>query len=104
MTNLAVEALNDLLIVARIEEMLGSLYAFFVHSPKRHLEFVKLAKVMQSEGLKILKNIQTRWINMLSPAVRVINKYIVLLVEMSMDSKTPLNDNEGRSQRKIKSC
>jgi hypothetical protein len=58
-TNLAVEALSNLPMVSRIEEMLASLYVFFAHSPKRHLEFIKLAEVMQSKGLKILKNITT---------------------------------------------
>jgi hypothetical protein len=64
-----------------------------------HLEFVKLAEVMQSKGLKILKNIQTRWINILSPAVRVMNEYMVLLVKMSMDSKTPQKDNQGKKAK-----
>ena len=99
---MVVEAFSDLPVVARIEEMLGSLYAFFAHSPKRHLEFVKLAEVMQSKGLKILNNIQTRWINMLSPVVRVMNEYRVLLVKMSMDSKTPLKDNQGKKAKKEK--
>jgi hypothetical protein len=79
--------------------MLGSLYAFFAHSPKRHLEFVKLAEVMQSKGLKILKNIQTRWICMLSPTIRIMNKYRVLLVKMSIDSKTPEKDNQGKKAK-----
>jgi hypothetical protein len=40
-----------------IEAMLASLYSYFVHSIKQHLEFVKLVEVMQSKGLKILKNV-----------------------------------------------
>ena len=57
---MAVETLSDLPMVSRIEEMLASLFAFFAHSPKCHVEFVKLAEVMKSKGLKILKNITTR--------------------------------------------
>ena len=73
-TNLAVQTLSDLPVVGRIEDMLQTLYAFFAHSPKRHLEFVKLAELMQAKGLKIWKNVKTRWISMLSPAVRVLNE------------------------------
>ena len=87
-------------MVERIEEMLTSLHAFFAKSPKRHLEFVKLAELMQSKGLKILKNVKTRWISMLSPAVRVMSKYRPLIVKMFTDSKRPLEDSLG-SKAKI---
>lgn len=95
-TNLAVQTLSLQPVVKRIEDMLASLYAYFAHSPKRHLEFVKLAELMQSKGLKILKNIQTRWISMLSPAVRVLNKYRVLIVKMSIDSERPVEEIGGK--------
>jgi hypothetical protein len=101
-TNLAVEALSNLPMVSQIEEMLASLYVFFAHSPKRHLEFTKLAEVMQSKGLKILKNITTRWISMLAPAVRVMNEYKVLLVKMAMDSKPHERDENGKKVPKDK--
>jgi hypothetical protein len=66
--------------------MLASLYAFFSHSPKRHIVFEKLAETLQSKGLKILKNVTTCWISMLSPAVRVMNEYKVMLVKISLYS------------------
>ncbi|KAG0594802.1 hypothetical protein M758_UG111100 [Ceratodon purpureus] len=94
-TNLAVRILSALHMVQRIEDMLTSLHAFFVKSPKRHLEFVKLAELMQSKGLKILKNIKTWWIAMLSPAVRVMSEYLPQLVKMSLDSKRPVQDTVG---------
>jgi hypothetical protein len=81
-TNLVVETLSGLHVVSRIKAMLASLYSYFAHSPKQHLEFVNLAEVMQSKGLTILKNVTTRWISMLSLAVRVMNEYKVLLVKM----------------------
>ena len=91
-TNLAVKTLSALPMVERIEDMLMSLHAFFAKSPKRHLEFVKLAELMHSKGLKILKNIKTRWISMLSPSVRVMSEYRPLLVKMYLDSAKPVQD------------
>jgi hypothetical protein len=82
-----VEALSNLLVVSRIEELLASVYAFF-------------AEVMQSKGLKILKNITTWWISMLAPTVRVMNEYKVLLVKMAMDSKPAQRDGaKGQKAR-----
>jgi hypothetical protein len=75
-------------MVERIESMLQRLYNFFAHSPKKHLEYVKLAEVMETKGLKILKNIKTQWISMLSLAIRVMNKYKTLLVKISQDVET----------------
>jgi hypothetical protein len=62
--------LSDLPKVEWIKSMLQRLYIFFAHSPKRHLEYVKLAKVIETKELKILKNIRT------------------LLVKMSQDAET----------------
>ena len=98
-TNLVVQTLNALPLVERIEDILSSLYTF-AHSPKRHLEFVKPAELMQSKDLKILKNIQTRWIRMLSPAMQVMKEYRVLLVKMFMDSAYPVED-EQRKKAKV---
>ena len=101
-TNLAVRTLSMLPVVERIEDMLASLHAFFAKSPKRHLEFVKLAELMHSKGLKILRNVKTRWINMLSPAVRVMSEYKVLVVKMHLDSQRPLEEAvAGRPKPKI---
>ena len=91
-------------MVQRIEDMLQNLYAFFAHSPKRHLEFIKLAELMQAKGLKILKNVKTHWLNMLSPAVRVMNEYRVLLVKMSLDSQRPIQDDLGKKGKVDKKC
>jgi hypothetical protein len=95
-TNLATEALDDLPVVSQIKDMVTSLYGFFAHSPKRHLEFQKLVEVMQAKGLMILKNIKTRWISMLSPSVRVMNKYKVLLLKMHGDSKAPMTEGKTK--------
>jgi hypothetical protein len=85
--NLAVEALNKLPIVATIEDMLGDLYSFFCKSPKKHLEFLKLAEVMETKGNKILRNIKTRWISMLAPSIRVMNEYRTLIAKLDETAK-----------------
>jgi hypothetical protein len=52
------------------------------------LEYSKLAKVMQKKGLKILKNVNTRWISMIAPTKRVWYEYKPLLVKMVEDVAT----------------
>ena len=59
---------------------------------------------MQAKGLKILKNVKTRWISMLSPAVRVMNEYRVLLVKMSLDSQRPVEEDLGKNGKVDKKC
>ncbi len=68
--------------------MLQTLHSYFAHSPKRHLEFTKLAELMQIKGNKILQNVKTKWISMLSLAKKVMAKYKTLLVKVALDSPT----------------
>ena len=84
-SNLAVQCLSDLEMVARIENLLAALHRYFSKSPKRHLELQKLAELLDSKGKKILQNIKTRWISMLSPLKRVLSEYRILLVKMYAD-------------------
>jgi hypothetical protein len=58
-TNLVVQSLNMLSSASKIESMLASIYNYFAHSPKRHLEANKLIKFLESKSNKILKNIKT---------------------------------------------
>ena len=84
-SNLAVQCLSDLEMVARIETLLAALHKYFSKSPKRHLELQKLAELLESKGRKILQNVKTRWISMLSPLKRVLSEYRTLLVKMYSD-------------------
>jgi hypothetical protein len=52
------------------------------HTTKHDLEFGKLTKILDSKGNKLLKNIKTRWISMLSPCKRIFTKYTLLVVKM----------------------
>jgi hypothetical protein len=46
-------------MVKRTKSLFSTFYNYFYKSPKRHLEFIKLAKIMETRGVKILKNIKT---------------------------------------------
>jgi hypothetical protein len=84
--NLAFKTLSQLDIMNRIEGLLASSHAYFKHSPKRHLEFMKLAELMETKGLKLLKNVKTRWVSLIEPLRRILQEYRVLLAKMKADS------------------
>jgi hypothetical protein len=53
-TNLVVQTLSHLQMVSKIECLFQTLYNYFSKSLKRHLKFMKLAKLMETKGAKIL--------------------------------------------------
>jgi hypothetical protein len=77
-------------MVSKLEGLLHTLYNYFSKSPKRHLEFTKLAELMITKGVKILKNIKTYWISMLFLVRCVMVRYKTLLMKMTLDA--PIND------------
>jgi len=85
-TNLAVEPLSNLLIVAKLEALCQAMYSYFSHSPKRHSEFQKLADIVETEGRRMLRNVKTRWISLLEPLKRVMGEYKTLVVKMCDDA------------------
>jgi hypothetical protein len=46
-------------MVSKLEDLLQFVYAHFLGSPKCHLEFTKLVKIMEIGRFKILKNVET---------------------------------------------
>ncbi len=74
--------------MVQIESLLQCLYSYFAHSPKRHLEFIKITELMATKGNKILWNVKTRWILMLSLAKKIMVEYKTLLVKMILDILT----------------
>jgi hypothetical protein len=74
--------------VVRIENLLQCLYSYFAHSLKKHLKFTRIAGFMVTKGNKILRNVKTRWISMLSPTKTIMEKYKTLLVKMALDNLT----------------
>jgi hypothetical protein len=53
-------------LIGKIESLFAFMYTYYSQSPKRHLECVKLVKVIKLKGLKFSKNIKTRWISRLA--------------------------------------
>ncbi len=69
----------------RLENLFQTLYAYFSKSSKRHLKLNKLAKIMEIQGNKLLKNVKTRWIFMWEPTKKLMSAYYTLVVKMAMD-------------------
>ncbi len=84
-TNLVVQTLSGLPLVICFENLLQTLYYYFVHSRKRHLKFTKLAEFIQRKGNKIFQNLKTMWISMLNPIKKVMAKYKTLSLKMALD-------------------
>jgi hypothetical protein len=70
---LAIQVLSNVPMVAKLEDLLQSLYFYYSNSPKQHLEFTKLTEIVETRGLKILQNVKIQWINMLEPLKWVMN-------------------------------
>ena len=51
-TNLVAEALSRVPLEQKLKSLCKSMHAYFSRSPKCHLEFMKLAKVVETEGLR----------------------------------------------------
>jgi hypothetical protein len=101
-TNLAVEPLSNLPLVSKIESLCKSMHSYFSHSPKRHLEFTKLAEIMETEGLKIVNNVKTRWISLLEPLKHILGEYKTLIVICAkMPQLRILNPKLKRPKRKL---
>jgi hypothetical protein len=86
--NLTIQTISHSPLVYHTEAFLQCLYVYFNHNPKKHLEFTKLAKIMQTKGNKILWNNKTKWISMFSHVKRVLSKYRTLLMKMPLDAPT----------------
>jgi hypothetical protein len=98
--NLIMQTLLMFPLVKHIEDLLQTLHVYFAHSPKSHLEFTKLIEIMETKRNKILCNIKTQWIFMLSPAKIVMAKYKTLLVKMAMDK----NKNQQTKFNYMSTC
>ena len=72
-------------IVSKGEFLLVALLVYFSKSREKSLEFSKLAEVMETKGLKILKHCKTRWVEMLAPLKQVMFEWRLLIVKMTLD-------------------
>lgn len=81
-TNLAIQSLGDLTLIAHIEVFMMNTYGYFNHL---NVEFQKLAQTLDTKGNKILKNVKTRWMSMLKSLKKIMAKYYPLLPMMHAD-------------------
>jgi len=70
----------------QIGEPPSSTLRVFFTSPKHHLEFTKLAEIIETKGLKVLWNVKTRWISLLQSLNRVGKENKTLFVKMAIDN------------------
>ena len=61
------------------------MYSYFCLSLKRHLEFQKLADIVETKGLRMLRNDKTRWNSLVAPLRRIMGEYKTLLAKMCED-------------------
>ena len=59
-----------------------STYLYFNKSPRCVLDFKELAETMDCRGLKLLQNVQIRWISLLDPLRRLVSQYRAILAKM----------------------
>jgi hypothetical protein len=74
-TNLAVKELSHLPVIHKIKKLLHMLHKYFAWSPKWHTKFIKLVDGMETKGFKIIMDVKTRWLSMVSPLKCVMSEY-----------------------------
>jgi hypothetical protein len=70
----------------KIEGLFSSMYTYYIQSPKKTWNAPNW--LIESRGLKILKNIQTQWISMLTSFKQLSCEYKSLVMNMSNDLPT----------------
>jgi hypothetical protein len=61
-------------------------YAYFSHSPNFFQEYKSFASTIDNKGLKVLKNVTTRWLSLLAPMKRIMSEFHTILGKLDIDS------------------
>ena len=83
--NLAAQSLSSPTVMHAVEDLLRLTHKYFAHSPKKAAEFKALSQQLESKGLKLLKNVKTRWISCLPPMRRLLAEYKGVIAMMHAD-------------------
>jgi hypothetical protein len=83
--NLAVKTLSNLPVFHAIEDLMRVSYAYFSHSPKKYNKYKAFASSINTKGLKLLKNVTTRWLSLLEPMRRLMSEFRTVLGKMYLD-------------------
>lgn len=81
-SNLVVKTLANYPMIARLEGLFQSVYFYFCRSHKQHSELQKLADLIETKANKMVRNVDTRWIFIRSPAQRIKSEYNTLFMKM----------------------
>ena len=95
--NLAAQSLSSLTMMHAVEELLRLTHKYFAHSPKKAVEFKALSQQLESKGLKLLKNVKTRWISCLAPMHRLLAEYKGVIAMMHADK----NDKQWSKKARV---
>jgi hypothetical protein len=82
---LCAKSLLQLDLLSTIEDLLMKSHAYFNHSPKKVTEFRSLAQLLDTKGLKLLKNVKTRWMSCHSPMRRLLSEWKSVMAKMHAD-------------------
>jgi hypothetical protein len=80
-----VQTLSGLSLITKIESLFSYVYNYYVLSPKPHLEVTKFVELLECKGNKILKNVKTQRISMLSSPKKILVDYQTLVVKMAQN-------------------
>jgi hypothetical protein len=83
--NLAIQTLSNMSHIMKIEAFFASMYMYFFHYSKRHLEHTKLVEIMETKSFLKNCNVMTQWVSTLAPSKRVFFKYKLIVVKMNED-------------------
>jgi hypothetical protein len=72
--NLAFKIVRKFPSVSKVEYLVREAYAYFSRSPKQFSEFKKFVDGL-TNGNKLLKDVDTRWISLNGPAQRLFSEY-----------------------------
>ena len=72
--NLGFKIVSKFPLVSKFEELVRESHAYFCRSPKRFTEFQQFADGI-TDGKKLLKDVDTRWISLNGPAQRLFSEY-----------------------------
>ncbi len=93
---LAAQVLSETELMSTAEDVLQTSHAYFAHSPKRVSEFRTLALLMETKGLKLLKNVKTRWISCHAPMRRLISEWKPVMAKMFEDGNRKKGGKKAR--------
>ena len=72
--NFSFQIVSKFPLVSKVEELVCETHAYFCCIPKRFIEFQQFADGV-TDGKKLLKDVDTRWISLNGPAQRLFSEY-----------------------------